>query len=302
VRSPVSGERKRESIRVGVAGWDYPDWNGIVYPGGAGRGFDRLAYVARYVDVVEINSTFYRPATARVAESWVRRTEDRPGFAFSAKAHRSCTHAPDADPTAASAETLEGLRPLREAGKLRALLFQFPQSFHFTTGALQRLDRLLSALEGWPAVVEVRHASWGSDAAETWFAARELGWCAIDQPRVGRSTVGVLPRVTGPVAYLRLHGRNATDWFRPDAGRDARYDYLYSAGQLRDLATAAQSMAGRAEELLVVQNNHFRGQAMVNALQMKARLQGSRPLAPGGLVAVYPELERDARVERTRLF
>jgi uncharacterized protein YecE (DUF72 family) len=289
-------------IRVGVAGWDYPDWNGIVYPGGAKREFDRLAYLARYVDVVEINSTFYRPVAARVAESWVRRTEDRAGFAFSAKAHRSCTHRMDTDPTAAPAQTLDGLRPLREAGKLRALLLQFPQSFHFTTSALGRLDRLLSALEGWPAVVEVRHASWGSDEAEAWFAARQLGWCAVDQPRVGHSTVGVLPRVTGSVAYLRLHGRNARNWFRPDAGRDARYDYLYSSEQLRDLAAAARGMADRAAELLVVQNNHFRGQAIVNALQMKARLQGSRPLAPDGLVAAYPDLERDVRVERTRLF
>jgi uncharacterized protein YecE (DUF72 family) len=289
-------------IGVGVAGWDYADWNGIVYPPGARRGFDRLAHVARFVDLIEINSTFYRPVPARVAESWLRRTADQAGFFFSAKAHRSCTHQPDADARAAVEPTLGGLRPLRDAGKLGALLLQFPQSFHHDRGALDRLERLLPALEGWPTVVEVRHASWESDEAAGWFAAHGVGWCAVDQPRVGRSTVGVLPRVTGPVAYLRLHGRNAADWFRPDAGRDARYDYLYTTEQLRELAGPARRMARAAESLIVVHNNHFRGKAMANALQMKALLQGRRPLAPELLVAAYPELERDVQVERTRLF
>ena len=88
-------------------------------------------------------------------------------------------------------------------------------------------------------VVEVRHVSWASAEAEEWFGDRGVGWCAVDQPQVGRSTAGVLPRVTGPVAYLRLHGRNAADWFRAGAGRDARYDYLYTAEQMEELATAA---------------------------------------------------------------
>jgi uncharacterized protein YecE (DUF72 family) len=289
-------------IHVGVAGWDYPDWNGIVYPAGAGRGFDRLASLARYVDIIEINSTFYRPVAARVAASWLRRTADRPGFLFAAKAHRSCSHQPDADPEEAVARTLAGLRPLRDAGKLGALLLQFPQSFHFTARAVERLERLLSQLEGWPVVVEVRHVSWASAEAEAWFDDRGVGWCAVDQPQVGRSTAGILPRVTGPVAYLRLHGRNAADWFRADVGRDARYDYLYTAEQLQDVAAAARRMAAAAESLIVVQNNHFRGKALANALQMKALLQGGRPLAPDGLVAAYPHLECEVRTERTRLF
>jgi uncharacterized protein YecE (DUF72 family) len=308
-RSTVSNDASSSStpppsgtIRVGVAGWDYPDWNGIVYPVGAARGFDRLAYVARFVDLVEINSTFYRPVAPRVAESWLRRTADRPAFAFAAKAHRSCTHRPDSDPRQAVVDTLAGLAPLRDAGRLTALLLQFPQSFHFAPEALERLERLRDALDGWPLSVEVRHVSWAADEATEWFDDRALGWCAVDQPRAGRSTLGLLDRVTAPLAYLRLHGRNAADWFRPDVGRDARYDYLYSGSQLRRLAEAARRMAQTAEQLVVVQNNHFRGQALANALQMKSLLQGGRPAAPEGLVAVYPDLEADVRVERTRLF
>jgi len=293
---------RQATLRVGVAGWDYPDWAGTVYPAGAARGFDRLAYLARYVDLVEINSTFYRPAAARSAESWLRRTANRPFFAFAAKAHRSCTHEAASDVHRAVGDTLAGLRPLHAAGKLVALLFQFPQSFRFTRGSLDRLERLQSAARGWPLSVEVRHASWASPAAESWFASRGLGWCAVDQPRVGNVTAGVLERVTAPLAYLRLHGRNVADWFRPGAGRDARYDYRYSRAQLDELAESARRMAESAEQLVVVQNNHFRGQAVANALQLKSRLQEVRPAAPEELVATYPDLAPEVDVERTRLF
>lgn len=288
--------------RVGVAGWDYSDWVGPVYPADAGRGFDRLAWISRFVDTVEVNSSFYRPVAPRVAASWLRRTCDRPGFLFTAKAHRSWTHEPERDLDSAVASTLEGLRPLREAGRLGALLVQFPQSFHFTRRATARIERLLERAAGWPVVVEVRHASWEPETAASWFAAREAGWCCVDQPRIGRSTARRLARVTGPVAYMRLHGRNRADWFRPEAGRDARYDYLYTTGQLDELAGEARRMAAAAKTLFVIQNNHFRGQALVNALQLKRMLEGSAPPAPAELVATYPELAPDVAVERSGLF
>ena len=114
-------------VRVGVAGWDYPDWSGVVYPTASARRIDHLSYISRFVDVVEINSTFYRPAEPRVAASWVRRTAERRGFRFTAKVHRSWTHDPRADPAAAITPTLDGLRPLLEAfghhPRLRLVLF-----------------------------------------------------------------------------------------------------------------------------------------------------------------------------------
>ena len=101
---------------------------------------------------------------------------------------------------------------------------------------------------------------------------------------------------------MRLHGRNRADWFRKDAGRDARYDYLYSSAELDELAEAASRMAEEARELFIVQNNHFRGKALVNALQMKRILEHRPPSAPEELVLAYPELEPQVRVKRTRLF
>ena len=288
-------------IRIGIAGWDYPDWEGIVYPAPKRRGFDRLAHAARYVDVIEINSSFYRPVAPRVAESWVRRTEHLPEFRFTAKSHRSWTHERTQDLPRAVAETLDGLRPLREAGRLGALLVQFPQSFHHGPSATGRLERILEQAEGWPVVIEVRHRSWEADEATGWFQRNSAGWCAVDQPRLG-ATARFLPHVTSEVGYLRMHGRNAVNWFRPDAGRDARYDYLYTRDELGELVQPVREMATQAAEMFVIQNNHFRGQAMANALQLKHLLQEPRPLAPEDLVTLYPLLESEVTVRRSKLF
>jgi uncharacterized protein YecE (DUF72 family) len=288
-------------LNVGVAGWDYADWEGIVYPPGQRRGFDRLGFLARFVDVIEVNTTFYRPAEPRTAASWVRKTERTPGFRFTAKAHRSWTHEPDSVPEVVVPPTLEGLAPLREAGLLGALLVQFPQSFHRTAAAFDRIGAFLERLEGWPVVVEFRHVSWDNDQAAAWVKERGVGWCVVDQPKVS----GVAParaRVTSSVAYLRLHGRNAASWFREDAGRDARYDYLYLRAELEPLAETVRGMSRNAEELFVIQNNHFRGKALVNALQMKHLLQQVKPPAPASLVEAYPELAPHVESRQTKLF
>ena len=288
-------------IRVGVAGWDYADWRGIVYPSPERR-LDRLAYLSGFVDVIEINSTFYRPVAPSVAASWVRRVERRPDFRFTAKAHRSWTHERAAEPCPSVAPTLEGLLPLLEAGRLGGLLLQLPHSARFGPAVRERLDRLLDRLGGWPVAIEVRHNSWSGEEAHAWFRERATGWCWVDQPAAASSSLAALVRVTSPLAYMRLHGRNVADWFRPDAGRDARYDYLYSEDELRRVIPAARALEAGAESLYVIQNNHFRGQALVNALQMKRLLAGGRPPAPASLVAAYPFLDPIVTAERLGLF
>jgi uncharacterized protein YecE (DUF72 family) len=293
-------------IHVGVAGWDYPDWVGPVYPERTPRGFDRLAYLARFVQVLEINSTFYRPAEPRTAESWLRRTADAKDFTFTAKAHRSFTHEADADLDAVVPETLLGLAPLRDAGRLGALLVQFPQGFKRTPDSLERLQALAERLQGWPVVVEVRDVSWDDDEAARWFRERAMGWCVVDQPGMGRdgkrATAPARPRVTSRIGYLRLHGRNARDWFRRDAGRDARYDYLYRPDQMAKMADLTRELAGEAKELFVVQNNHFRGKALANALMLRHLLGDEQPAAPEGLVRAYPEVQGFVSVDQPGLF
>jgi uncharacterized protein YecE (DUF72 family) len=284
-------------VRVGVAGWDYVDWAGPVYP--LVQKIDRLAFLARYVDVLEVNSTFYRPALAATARSWLRRTP--PELSFTAKIHRTITHDEGLPEPEALAPTLEGLEPLLDEGRLLALLVQFPHSFRFDDAGKEKLETIAEGLRGWPFSVEVRRAEWENPEAVDWLARLGAGWCVVDQPRIGR-TARATPRVLGSLGYLRLHGRNASNWFREDAGRDARYDYLYDDHEIDDVANIARTMAEQAAELVVVQNNHFRGQALVNALQLKHRLTGVRPKAPQTLVETYPRLAEEVIVERQRLF
>ena len=181
-------------------------------------------------------------------------------------------------------------------------MIQFPQAFHFTERSRAHLERLVESARGWPLAVEVRHASWADEAARGWFVEHGVAWCVADQPQVGRGSLPLLPRVTSSLGYLRLHGRNSRDWFRPGAGRDARYDYLYSPAELEQLADVAREMVRGVEELIVVQNNHFRGQALVNALQLKHLVQEILPRAPQELVEAYPELSSAVVVARDRLF
>jgi uncharacterized protein YecE (DUF72 family) len=177
---------------------------------------------------------------------------------------------------------------------------QFPQSAHQTSRWRDRVARLAEAARGWPLVFEFRHASWDDDRAAAWMRGIGAGWCVVDQPRLA-GVAAATPRVTAPVGYLRLHGRNEADWFREDAGRDARYDYLYTLQELEPLAAAAIAMARRAPEVFVVHNNHFRGQALANALQMKRLIQGSAPPAPRGIVDAFPHLEPMVGPDPSRL-
>ncbi len=298
----MDGTENAGRIRVGVAGWDYPDWEGVVYPRHPRRGFDKLAWISRFVDAVEVNSSFYRPVRPRVAESWVRRTASSPGFRFSAKAHRSWTHEIDADVERAVAATLGGLAPLRDAGVFGALLVQFPQRFHWNPGNAEHLERLAGLSRGWPLVLEVRHRSWSADVVADFLKDLDVGWCVVDQPRASRMAIETLERLTSGVGYVRLHGRNVEQWFRPEAGRDERYDYLYSPAELAPLAQTAQNLAAEAAEVFVIQNNHFRGQALANSLQLKQLFEGQRPKSPQGLLETYPHLERLVDAERETLF
>ncbi len=252
-------------IRVGVAGWDYPDWAGRVYPPGRG-GVDRLRWVAARFDLLEVNSTFYRPVTSRVARTWLRRTEDRPRLRFAAKLVRGFTHERGPWREADAAAVREGLLPLHEEGRLVSLLAQFPASFRNRPDERRWLKRVVDAFAEFPLHVEVRHRSWDDPAFRSWLRDRGVGLVNVDQPLFDDS-LEPAAEATSRVAYLRLHGRNAAAWFRADATRDERYDYLYGAAELEPWVRRARELAARpdVDEVEVVFNNHYRGQAVTNA-------------------------------------
>lgn len=265
-------------VRVGVAGWDYPDWAGRVYPD-AREGVDRLRWVSARFDLIEVNSTFYRPASPRATRSWLDRTEDRPRFRFAAKLYRAFTHDRGPWHDAAVRAVFDGLQPLLDAGRLVSLLVQFPWSFRNRPEERRRLKRIVDAFAAFPLHVEVRHATWQSDAFLAWLAGRNVGLASIDQPMF-EGSLGPTECV-GRHAYLRLHGRNAANWFRPDATRDERYDYLYSSDELQPWADRARVLADRedVDVVDVVFNNHYRAQAVNNAVEFARMLAASEASA-----------------------
>lgn len=277
------------SIRIGPAGWSYDDWKGRVYPEPAGRGFDPLAYLAQYFDTIEINSSFYRPPTPNMSRSWVRRTEVNPHFKFTAKLYQKFTHE-RGQATADDEKSYKlGLEPLVEAGKLGAVLVQFPWSFKNTEQSRTYLRQVLDQFSDYPLVVEVRHASWNREEVYRFLAERGVGFCNIDQPIFERS----LPpssRVTSSVGYVRLHGRNYETWFSDRADAAARYDYLYSPEELEPWVANIRAIAEHAHEVYVITNNHYQGKGVANALEIKQQLTGEKVAVPEPVLKTYPRL------------
>ncbi len=286
---PGCHRRGRPVIRFGPAGWSYPDWQGLVYPDSKPKGFDPLAYLAKYFDTIEINSTFYRPARPDVAPRWARRVADNPDFMFTAKLWQRFTHQRDETWSPDEVGLVRaGLDPLAERGRLGAVLVQFPWSFKASDSSLEWLGDVVSEFECYRLVVEVRHASWNRPEFQRWLGERRVGFVNIDQPLFSRS-IRPTAEASSAVGYVRLHGRNYEDWFRAGAGRDARYDYFYDREELAPWVERIKELAegGLVEDVYVVTNNHFRGQAVANAVMLASMTRGVRLRAPEGLFHAF---------------
>ncbi len=280
---------------VGTAGWSYEDWEGVVYPPAKGRGFHALPYLARYIDLVEVNSTFYRPAEPGLVRSWLRRIEPFPDFLLALKLHQAFTH----DRSGFTDKDVEAFRAAADVlhlrGRLAALLVQFPWSFRNTPENADYLARLLAAFSGYPLAVEVRHASWDTPDFYDGLRGAKAAFCNIDQPLFDGSIAPSAVATDADIAYVRLHGRNRADWFREGAGRDDRYNYLYAADELEDWVTRIKELGKKSGRVYVVTNNHYRGQALANALQIRNMITGEKVDVPETLLDRYPVLREIVR-------
>jgi uncharacterized protein YecE (DUF72 family) len=284
---------------IGTAGWSYEDWEGIVYPPRKGRDVHPLLFLLNYINIVEINSTFYRPATPGLVLSWLRKVEGHPDFLFSVKLHQIFTHERKDFSQREVDDFKTGLELLRLRNRLAALLVQFPWSFAATPANTDYLVRLFSLFAGYPLALEVRRSSW--DTPGFYDLLREYGvaFCNVDQP-VFRDSIKPSAVSTNPdFAYVRLHGRNYENWFREDAGRDDRYDYLYTKDELAEWIQRIKDLGTRSGKVYVITNNHYRGQAMANALQIKNMITGEKVNVPELLLEKYPVLREIVRKIRS---
>ncbi len=303
-------------IRIGTSGWSYPSgkgtWNGIFYPGPGGRKtrtgakFDELAFYAEHFDTVEINSSFYRVPSRTTAESWARRTP--PGFEFSLKLYQKFTH-PDMFEKATGAAAWDvsdadvdafraAIDPLASAGKLGALLAQFPASFKNEPDTRAYLEWLLRKFGDYLLAVELRHRSWSDQPEDTLTLLGEYGaaWTQIDEPKFRMSVRQNLLANAKTFYYLRLHGRNAAQWWKHDKSED-RYNYLYSAEELQPFAEAAKAASREVKKAYLYANNHFSAKSVANAAILKHQLGQPVPGEyPEPFVEQYPDLKGIVKV------
>lgn len=290
-----------KTISIGPAGWSYEDWIGSVYP--ADRRIDRLQLISSLFDCIELNSSFYRIPGRHTVASWADRIADRPGFKFTVKILQRFTHERVADKSEACA-FIKAFEPLLKRGAIGAFLMQFPWSFSDTPENRKYIESLGEFFSSLNVAVELRHGSWNNEQAKELCSRLGFAICNIDQPMIGNSMPpGTV--VTNPnFGYVRLHGRNCRDWARRDASRDERYNYLYSDRELEEWKDRIESLSNRVKDLYIITNNHFRGQSIVNAFQLKHLIGQKIDFIPQNLIRSYPMLAEIAseKPERDSLF
>jgi uncharacterized protein YecE (DUF72 family) len=291
-------------VRVGTSGWNYPTgsgtWNGIFYPKKS-KGFDELAFYAEHFDTVEVNSSFYRVPSRETATGWTARTPA--DFEFSVKLYQKFTH-PEMfleqtgrDPGDIDRKDVDEFRaaldPLADAGKLGALLAQFPASFKNEPASRAYLEWLLRAFKEYPLAVELRHRSFSDAPTEILplLGAYGAALVQIDEPKFRLSIRQDLLPTVRTFYYMRLHGRNAAQWWKHDKSED-RYNYLYSASELEPIVEAAEEASHEVKKAYLYANNHFSAKSVANAATIKHKLgQELDGEYPEAFIEQYPDLK-----------
>lgn len=280
-------------ILVGTCNWaDHAPF----YPKGM-KPADRLGYYAKFFSIVEIDATFYGLMPDTNFKAWVERTPD--DFTFNVKAYRTLTRHdakfapgkvhddadPALDPVDEDFKTFNAsLQPMRDSGKLRAVLFQFPPWMKASQRNHDYLATIREYMKDDLVAVEFRHRSWldGEERERTFEILRNLGfvYTAVDQPQIGSASIPPVYAVTNPrLAIVRFHGRNYQTWYKRDAKSSReRFDYLYKPEELEEWLEPTRQMAVESEEIHLLMNNNAQNYAILNARDMM-RVLGQTPPA-----------------------
>src|SRR5947209_4744700 len=211
------------------------------------------------------------PAARTLAAMASKVPED---FVFTIKASKELTHERDSGDGLGTPENFklfrEAVKPLVDEGKFGAVLAQFPNSFRPLPENREYLSVFRDRMGDLPVVVEFRNAAWVTDDTMELLRENNLGYCCVDEPRLK----GLIPPIavaTAPIAYVRFHGRNAQKWWRHDEAYE-RYSYSYKPEELQEWVPKIEKLEDTAKETFVFTNNHYRGQAVQTANQLKELL------------------------------
>jgi uncharacterized protein YecE (DUF72 family) len=296
-------------IRLGTAGWTDPTLTapGVFYPEGVDTAEERLRYYASRFPMVEVDAPFYALPNARTAALWAERTPER--FVFDVKAHALMTGHPtevsrlpkvlrDALPDDVLAKRrvypkdlprevydavwggfVDAMQPLVAAGKLGAVLLQYPRWFVPGSRSREEILEAKERLEGLPFSVELRNRRWFAPATAErtlrFLEEHRIPFVMVDEPQGLQSSVPPLTAVTSPeLAIIRMHGRRGDQWERPGATVAEKYRYLYDREQLAEWTPKVEAVAREARETHVVFNNCYANYGTTNALEMTGLLAG----------------------------
>jgi uncharacterized protein YecE (DUF72 family) len=291
----------RPQFLVGTASWTDPTLvkSDLFYPSGLRTAEERLRFYAAQFNTVEVDASYYALISERNAELWAERTP--PGFVFNIKAFAMLTQHPvdtarlpaviksmltaeqRATPrlryppgeavNAAFGMFWSALAPLRTAGKLGHLLFQFPPYFTARAGNLDYIAGLGARMPGAAIAIEFRHNSWfdGAQRDETirFLQRQGLTFVSVDTPP---GTVEPVFAVTGPEAYVRFHGRNRENWYKRDGGAAERFKYLYAEAELAPWAERLKALTD-VRRASVIFNNCYSNFGVMNAATMAQMLR-----------------------------
>src|SRR2546423_2077145 len=289
-------------ILTGTASWADPGFVEHWYPPKLPAS-QQLAWYAKHFRLVEVNSTFYRIPEAKNARRWCEQTPD--GFVFDVKLHRLLSRhstklqmlSPELRSKATTekdrvqvtpkleravvSRILQGIEPLKEAGKLGILLLQTSPGFSPRKHELEELDHLVELLDGYPLAVELRNHGWLTDRLDDttkFFKDRKLIFVMVDGPEDEHfMVVPNIDLVTHPhAAYLRAHGRNVSGYIR---GRSVpeRFDYVYPKKELKEIAGRAEEAVEEVGEVHVVYNNNKADYAPKAAMMFQRIVEKEHP-------------------------
>ncbi|HVE88836.1 MAG TPA: DUF72 domain-containing protein [Burkholderiaceae bacterium] len=292
------------SILVGTASWTDPTLikSRRFYPKGCSTADARLRYYASKFPLVEVNSSYYALPTVENSKVWVERTPA--GFTFNVKAFRLFTGhqtSVDALPPPVRAGLagkstihyqdvpsklldllwqffIEALEPLRDAGKLGLVHFQFAPWLTYSPASRQQVAECVQRLSGYTLSAELRHQTWFNDVHREYSLRFErdhgLVHTVVDAPQGFANTVGAHWEVTRPdLALVRLHGRNAATWNLKSNSASDRFNYDYTDSELAVLATSIRELATRSRRVHVIFNNNYEDQGQRNAATLRRLLR-----------------------------
>ncbi|MFW6134639.1 MAG: DUF72 domain-containing protein [Elusimicrobiota bacterium] len=264
-------------IKIGTSGFSFPDWVGSVYPTDLKKQ-DMLKFYQEQLgfNISELNFTYYSLPSSKTLDSLNKKTSR--GFKFTVKAFKGMTHDPF-DPSLQDKPDKEktdeyfkyfrsSIDILNEAGKLGAVLFQFPVFFKPSPSNMEYLFKAKDKMRDIPVAVEFRNSKWNNSDTFDFLEKNHITYCAVDEPSLP-SLVPFAGKITSDIGYIRLHGRNKK-WFNSSVKE--RYNYLYSKQELEEFIPHIRDMDKKAKEVFVFFNNCHGGKAAVNAKMMRDML------------------------------